>query len=382
MLSEENEKIWLEATSEASFHSYESGSYLTLRLHNDIPTMMQIPVARKAGDLVGCDAVFMGIPWEGWAQSEDGHSFSTCAPRKTSRNEHPTDGRTGAWAAPDYIRKCSPSYNWKGSGIFCPEVSDTFRVMDHIEIMDYGNVDLKDVWDPEVMVNLSYKKVSDIVKSGAVPLVFGGDHAIPYPVVKGISDNTEGNIGIIWFDGHYDIGYGGSLPRPYGHLGEPNAENALYNIVKTSNVKLENICIIGINGPCYNTSGMASLAKKLGITVFTAEDVKQQGIKNIVELAIEVSSKGTDRTYLTFDLDAIDPISFPAQKYMQPLGISIQESIQAIRTIAEKTNLAGMDMCCMGPHYDPGGVGGLYAVQMYVEALKGIAIRKMKKNST
>jgi len=379
MLSDEMEEAWAEASSEEEFHSYESGAgFVTLRLHDDIPSMMQVPVARRFKELAGTDAVFIGIPWEGGAQSEDGHSFYSCAPKNPNRSTHPTDGRTGAWAAPDYIRKCSPSYNWQGSGLFCPDISDDFRVMDHIEIMDYGNVDLDKVSDSHVMVDRVSSKVCDIVKAGAIPLVLGGDHTIPYPVVRAISDHTEGKTGIIWFDSHYDIGYGGEQPRPYNHLGDPNAENAIYNIVRTSDVDLENICIIGINGPCFNTPGMAKLAKKLGVTVFTAEDVRQRGIAEIISRALEVSTRGTERTYVSLDLDAIDPISFPAQKYMQPTGISFQDVNYALRTVATETTLAGMDLVCMGPHYDPGGVGGMYATHFYLEALKGMALRKMK----
>jgi arginase family enzyme len=380
MLSDKKEKLWAEEASKEEFHTYESGfGFVTLRLHDDIPTMMQAPMARNPEDIAGADVAFLGIPWEGWAQSEDGHTFASCGPRNRRRVEDPTCGRTGAWDAPDYVRKCSTSYSWYGSGLFCPEISDDFRVMDHIEMVDYGNVDLEGLWDPHEMVNRAMQKVGDIVKAGAVPLVIGGDHTIPNPVVRAISDNTTGKTGIIWFDGHYDVGYGGEQPRPYSHMGDPNAENAIYHIVKNADVALENICIIGINGPVYNTTGMAKLAKKMGITVFTAEDVRRHGMSEIIAKALEVSARGTERTYISLDLDALDPVTFPAQKYPQPTGISYQETCVALRTIATKTTLAGMDMVCMGPHYDVNGVGGLYATQFYLEVLMGIALRKLKE---
>ena len=154
MLSDKKEKLWAEEASKEEFHTYESGfGFVTLRLHDDIPTMMQAPMARNPEDIAGADVAFLGIPWEGWAQSEDGHTFASCGPRSRQRVEDPTCGRTGAWDAPDYVRKCSTSYSWYGSGLFCPEISDDFRVMDHIEMVDYGNVDLEGLWDPHEMVN-------------------------------------------------------------------------------------------------------------------------------------------------------------------------------------------------------------------------------------
>ena len=172
MLSDKKEALWAQETAKEEFHTYEPGyGFVTQRIHDDIPSMMQAPLARNVADMQGTDAVFLGIPWEGWAQSEDGHTFASCGPRISHKVDDPTCGRTGAWAAPDYVRKCSTSYSWYGSGLFCPEIGNDFRVMDHIEIMDYGNVELKDIWDSRVMATRALKKVGDIVQAGAVPFV-------------------------------------------------------------------------------------------------------------------------------------------------------------------------------------------------------------------
>ncbi len=199
-------------------------------------------------------------------------------------------------------------------------------------------------------------------------------------MVKAISDNSEGKMGLIWFDSHYDVGCGERLPPPYHSLSRLNAENAMYRILESSNVDPENICLIGIGSGNFNTPAMAKFAtEELGITVFTAEDVYQRGIDKIIAKALEVSTRGTEKTYVTMDLDALDCLTFPAQKYLEPLGIPFRDIITALRAITKETQLAGFDTCCMGPAYDVNGVGGMCANRMYIEVLKGLALRKMNK---
>jgi len=378
MLSDKIKKKWKKAYESDEWHTYDpSGNFIQMRIHDDVPSMLQAPIVWEAEEMAGTDAVFLGIPYEGAVGSGNGNSWVSCAPKEVQLDT--LEARTGAWQAPDYIRKCSGSYALHGSGGFYPEVGPDFRLMDHITVMDYGNVKV-DSQDSELMARRAIEKVSDIVKAGAIPLVFGGDHSIPFPVVKAISDNSEGKTGLIWFDSHYDVGYGAKTPPPYNTLSRLTAENAMYRILDSSNVDPENICLIGIGSGNFNTPVMAKFAtEELGLTIFTAEDVHQQGMNEIIAKALEITTRGTERTYVTVDLDALDCLTFPAQKYLEPMGISFRDIITALRAITKETQIAGLDTCCMGPAYDVNGLGGLCANRMYIEVLKGLALKKKNK---
>ena len=134
--------------------------------------------------------------------------------------------------------------------------------------------------------------------------------------------------------------------------------------------------IIGIKGGAYNTQPMHELAAKLGMTIFTNEDVEEMGIANVVGTAIEVATRDTDRVYVSLDVDCMDPASFPAQKYPDPFGVPARDVRRALALISRETDLAGFDMVCMGPAYDVQNLGGLTAVRLYLEVVKGLAIRK------
>jgi arginase family enzyme len=377
MIDERLRNYWLEAVLNSEFHAYDPTlASLRVRIHNDVPSFMEMPIAWKAEELAGSDAVFLGFPWEGFVQT--GSGWATCGPRQVDPEALP-GGRTGAYDAPDYIRKCSIAFALHASGGYYPEVAPDFRLADHLVLTDYRNVDV-DEWDVDIAAQRAIEKVGDIVKAGAVPMIFGGDHSTPYPVVRGISDNSEGKIGIILIDRHYDNAYGGEIPRPLGDMGRLNASNAFYKIFDTCQAEPENFVTIGIRGETYNTLPMHELAEKIGSTVFTAGDVERMGMTEVINRAVEVATRGTDKVYVSLDVDAIDPVSFPAQKYPDPFGLTARDVREALRVISRETNLAGFDMVCMGPAYDVNAVGGMTACRFYIELLTGLALRKSKQS--
>jgi arginase family enzyme len=208
-MDERKRKMWLEAEMKPEFHiaGEPEGASWKPRIYGDTPSFMEAPIAYSPEDLEGADVVFMGFPWEGGQQLS-----STTFAETGTRPPDPEAiiARSGAYEAPEYIRKYSEHYSLAVSGGFYPEEGEGFRLADHLIIMDYRDVEVK-LWDVEETSRRAIEKVADIVKVGAIPLVFGGDHSTPYPIVKGISDYSEGKIGVINFDSHYDIGLSGRL---------------------------------------------------------------------------------------------------------------------------------------------------------------------------
>jgi len=360
-------KLWLEAESQSEFHvsGDAEGIFRKSRVYDDVPSFMEVPVARTPEDLKGADVVFIGFPWE-MGQQLDSTTFAETGPRPPDPDA--VIARSGAYLASGYIRKYSAHYAMAISGGYYPEEGEDFRLADYLKIMDYGDVDVKP-WDIGESTRRAVEKVSHIVRAGAIPFVFGGDHSTPYPIVKAISDNSEGKIGVINFDGHYDIGLSGPL----------NAGNAFGKIMENCKAEPENLVIIGIKGGAYNTPMMHKVAQQIGASVFTMMDVERMGMEKVVERAIEIAGRGTDRVYVSLDTDSLDPVTFPAQKYPDPYGITFWQARAALRILSREANLCGFDLVCMGPTYDHKGVGALTACRFYIELLKGVAFRKAKR---
>ena len=353
------------------------GGMVRPRIHSDVPSFIDVPVAWKPSDLQGLDAAFVGLPWEGWIHTAP-MQWPTSGPRPA--DPAVLEGRSGAYDAPDYIRRCAVHYSLCVSGGFYPEVAGDFRLSDHLKLADYRNVEA-DRWDVEDFCERAIDKVADIVKGGAVPLVFGGDHSIPYPVVRAISDNSEGKIGIILFDSHYDNMWGGEVPFPLCNVvSRLNSGNAFYKIFNTCKADPKNMVVIGIKGGAANAVSWHEMAVKLGYTIFTYEDVEDLGMREVMKRAIEVATRDTDKVYVSLDVDSIDPITFPAQKYPDPFGIPARDIRTGLKMVSRETNLCGFDMVCIGPAYDYKNVGGQTAARLYIEILKGLALRKANAN--
>ncbi|MHA1945570.1 MAG: agmatinase family protein, partial [Candidatus Hodarchaeales archaeon] len=329
-------------------------------LYDDVPTFMELPHARTKDDLINADVAFLGIPWEGLKYQDPWTVLPEAASPAPPNSVY---YRTGADKSPDSIRKYSLHYSTNHGFGFLPEISRDFIIFNHIKAVDYGNVNVT-VKDPEISLKNSLKKVNDIYEKGAIPLVSGGDHAIPYPCVQALAKHTEGNIGIITFDSHFDLHYEPefSAASQWGRLFD-----------KLPQVKPENYCSIGIRG-MRNQLHEHYVAEELGVQYFTMSDVETEGIKNVITRALEITTKNTEALYVSLDIDVMDPASCPAQKYPEPNGITSREIILALREIGHTQLISGFDICCLGPQYDsPTGISSQLCARLFMEVMGTIA---------
>ncbi len=331
-------------------------------IREDIPTFIEAPLAQKPEDLHGADAVILGIPFEGWTPSSPVTSLPALA------NKAGPDSiyyRTGSIDAPGAIRKYSIHYSINHCGGWFPELDRDLIMMHHIKVMDYGDVNV-DSDDPKTSWKRAIDRVSDIVRAGAVPFILGGDHAVPYPVVRGILNETSKKIGILSFDSHFDLSW------------EPEYQAATQwaRIFETGEVDVTNFVQIGIRGHRQSTH-WKYIADSLGHKWFTITDVKESGIVSVMEEAIDVVSRGTDAIYISLDIDVMDPAYVPAQKFPDPVGLSSWEMIKALRMLSTK-EISGFDVSCLGPQYDLHGIGTQFVAKCIVELLGGMALRKKK----
>ena len=102
----------------------------------------------------------------------------------------------GADKARPYARPLYYSIHHSRAGI---EIDPTLTIFDHIRVVDYG-----DVWSRRHGADHAprQRKVGEIVKAGALPIVLGGDHTIPFPTLRGIYEQSGARVGVISFDAH------------------------------------------------------------------------------------------------------------------------------------------------------------------------------------
>lgn len=234
-----------------------------------VPSFLGLPVVKNKAELENYDFVIMGAPWEG-----------ICT----------YGGFTGTENATKTIRKCSVRY-----GGYLPEFD--FDIFDHFTGADYGDAAVKN-GDREFTFDSMRNYMRDIVATNAIPIVFGGDHSLSYPLIEAFAEKYDGNIGIIHFDAHMDN---------MDEFGEEKYARCspFHRLYDVPGFNPQNLVSVGIRGP-RNHFGAIKEAKKYGASVITSFDVRRDGAMASIKKAIEIATTGTKAFYVTVCSDALD----------------------------------------------------------------------------
>jgi agmatinase len=144
---------------------------------------------------------------------------------------------------------------------------------------------------------------------------------------------------------------------------------------------VENFCQIGIRG-LRQVPYEVEVAQALGHGVWTMADIDEYGIDSVMGAALKRACEDTEGVYVSLDIDVVDPVYCPAQKYPEPAGLSSKQIIAALRCIGQSAKVVGFDLCCLGPQYDDRvGTGSHLAARLFVEVLAAIAWRRRTQST-
>ncbi len=222
------------------------------------------------------------------------------------------------------------------------------------EIADVGDVMLDQRYsldDATAEIQAYYQRVVD---AGVIPLTVGGDHSITYPILEAVG--REKSVGLVHFDAHCDTAgeFGGSR----FHHGGPFLNAALAGVLDP-----ERTIQIGIRG---STEMIWRFSYDSGMTVIHIEDLRDRGVPFVIDKIHEVVGDGP--TYISFDVDGLDPSYTPGTGTPEVGGMTPIETAQMIRSLHD-LNLVGGDVVEIAPQYDPTNNTALVGGQMLFEIL-------------
>jgi arginase len=196
--------------------------------------------------------------------------------------------------------------------------------------------------------------VDKVIRSGAFPLVLGGDHSIAIGTLAGVSKNYQ-NVGVIWYDAHGDLNTAETSPSGNIH-GMPLAVSmGVGHPLLTGvggykpKIKPEHIVIIGARAL---DEGERILIKEKGIKVFTMHEIDRLGMTRVMEDTIQYLQSRTDGVHLSLDLDALDPHDAPGVGTPVQGGISYRESHLAMEMLAESEMITSAEFVEVNPILD------------------------------
>lgn len=210
------------------------------------------------------------------------------------------------------------------------------------------------------------KEVDESVGKGHFPLVLGGDHSLSIGSLAGISKHYE-NLGVIWYDAHGDLN--DSRTSPTGNIhGMPLAvscgvgHESMINLYNDGvKVKPENVVLIGMRDL---DEGEKEYIKENNILTFTMMDIREKGIKTVIEETIAYLKDKTDGIHLSLDVDGLDPLETPGTGTPVDGGLSLSETQIAMKMLHESERVTSMDLVEVNPLLDDKNKTAVKAVEI------------------
>jgi guanidinopropionase len=298
-----------------------------------VATFMRLPVET---DFSRIDIALAGVPWDGG-----------------------TTNRAGARHGPREIRN----------------MSSLIRRINHASgIAPFELCRVADVGDAPVnpiSVQDSLGRIQGffarIAAAGAVPLSAGGDHLVTLPILRALAQRRP--VGMVHFDAHSDTAdsyFGGER---YTH-GTP-----FRRAVEEGLLDPKRVIQIGIRGSLYDAHDL-DFAREAGMRVITIEDFHDLGLDGVIAEARRVAGDGP--TYVSFDVDGLDPVYAPGTGTPEIGGFTTHEAQRMIRGL-QGLDLIGGDVVEVAPPFDPSGNTALVGATMMFEILCVLAEARVRR---
>lgn len=296
-----------------------------------ISTFLDLPYRPEAADLpdfAGLDVALVGVPMDLGVTNRAGARFGPRAVRD--------------------VERIGP-YN------------EALGVVPRAECQaaDIGDVPMRSRFSLDNCIEDIEAFFTRIAAAGVRPLAVGGDHSITYPILKALGRDRP--VGLVHIDAHCDTM--GEIDGSKFHHGGPFRQAVLAGALDP-----ERTIQIGIRGPAEIFWGFSYDS---GMTVLHIKDVDRLGIEGVVAKAREVVGDGP--TYISFDVDGLDPAFTPGTGTPEAGGLTPREA-QAILRGLQGIDIIGGDVVEVAPQYDPTTNTAMVAAQMLFEIFSLMAV--------
>lgn len=274
---------------------------------------------RYTKDLAGVDLAFTGVPFDLGVTNRPGARFGPRAVRIASS-----------------LLPFDPPYGWG------------YSPLESLNIIDYGDVAF-DYAKPQDFPAALSAHIAGILAAGVGVISLGGDHFISLPILQAFAQKY-GPISLVQFDAHSDT-------WPDDDLERLDHGTWTYKAVKAGLIDPKTSCLVGIRTHCEDYCGLK---------IIDAPSIHQRSIDQISQV---IKSLVGDRpTYISFDIDALDPAYAPGTGTPVWGGLASWQVAALLRALAG-INLVGGDVTEVAPPFDPTGITAIAGAHVATELL-------------
>ncbi|UOF00825.1 agmatinase [Bdellovibrio reynosensis] len=265
----------------------------------------------------------------------------------------PYDGgvsyRPGSRFAPAKVREVSSL----GRGFHMTRAENFFEKLKVADIGDCPTVPI----DQKQTYEKIEKFVGELVAKNKRFLAVGGDHSTTLPVLRALRKKYGKPLAFIHWDAHLDT-YPAAWGQEYHH--GAFARHA----VEEGLVDPKKMIQIGIRGPLAGGDDL-DFVNKHGIRVITVDEIRNQTLNDFLKT---LPTFDDTPTYISYDVDALDPSCAPGTGTPVPGGLTTYEAQRIFRALQIK-NLIGGDVVEVCPAFDNSDITALAALDALFEML-------------
>ncbi|MFL5675036.1 MAG: agmatinase [Chloroflexota bacterium] len=242
------------------------------------------------------------------------------------------------------------------------------RPFEVLTVVDAGDANVVPSWIERGHAMI-YRKVLEVARTGAIPIVLGGDHSITWPSATAIAEvRRPGTIGIVHFDAHAD-----TASDAWGVLASHGSP--MRRLIESGAVSGKNFVQVGLRGYWPPPETFVWMQEQ-GLRWHFMREIEERGSDAVIEDAIAEALDGADSIYLSLDIDVIDPGMAPGTGTPEPGGMLTREVLRAIRQVVAAVDLAGMDIVEVSPPYDQSETTAAAANRAALEAISALAVKR------
>jgi agmatinase len=306
----------------------------------ETPTFAAAPRCESLEDLTA-DVAIIGIPYKS--------PYEVSVPLET------TDTAGKSLSAPAALRRQSTVYAHSLRHYDFDFAGDLFAGRD-VRIADCGDLVLESN-SHEVQLQMITQAIRMILKRGAVPIILGGDHGTPSPILRGYENH--GPLCVVQIDAHLDYrderrGYKDGFSSQMRRAAEMPWVQSMMQI--------------GLRGVGSGRQEEFEAAQEHGSVMVRAQELHELGPQRILERLPQAS-----KYYITIDSDGLDPSIAPGVYYPSPGGVDYFQMTDLVKGIARCGTIAGIDFCEVVPALDIRDLTSIFAARLILNFIGAMA---------
>jgi agmatinase len=323
-------------------------------------TFLRAP-QREPEDLPEGAVGVLGVPLDSWAFGRNGQRHGPRAIREQS-----------LWLAGYYAMQSD------ADGYVDVATGEVWSLPEESRLFDVGDLELSQTDVEEATATIA-DGVTRIAERGAMPVVLGGDHYVPYPCflgfVEGLRRRTgkdDVRVGVLNIDAHFDF-----WDEVVG-VGRYNSGTWSRRISEHPNVG--RMAWWGLSGMHLIQREPLEQLRDLGHVGYTLDSIRRRGVEQTMREALELVSDGADAVYVTFDIDVTDGAHAPGTTAISVDGLTTGEALEGIRVLSGFDSVQALDVSEVIPQYDVGGGRtARYACHVVLTAIAPRILRSTSK---